>query len=141
MDDLRDRLPTILVVEDDEHDLELLRRCFREARLMNPVQTLRDGLEAARYLAGQGMYRQRHLYPLPGIVILDLMLPKMDGFDVLAWIRARPQFNNLPAIVLTGHANDPNTERAMLCGADGFLVKGADTDALIHLLRNAFLGW
>jgi len=108
---------------------------------MNPVQTVCDGLEATRYLAGEGKYEQRHLYPLPGIVILDLLLPKMDGFEVLSWIRARRQFNNLPVIVLTGHANDPNMECAKICGADGFLAKGADTDALIHLLKNAFLGW
>ena len=134
-------IPTILIVEDNDRDIQLLRARFREARLLNPVQVVRDGVAAAKYLAGEEPYRDRSRHPIPGIVILDLMLPKMDGFEVLAWIRAREQFNGLPVIVLTAHDGEPMIERARASGADGFLVKGVDIDGLIELLRNAFLGW
>ena len=66
------QLPSILVVEDNEKDLELLQCRFRDAHLMNPVRVVRNGLEATRYLDGEGEYEDRRLFPLPGIVILDL---------------------------------------------------------------------
>jgi CheY-like chemotaxis protein len=135
------KLPLLLIVEDNEDHIELLRDRFRKAHLMNPVHVARDGVEAVSYLAGEGTYQDRDAYPLPGIAILDLMLPRMDGFELLLWIRARPEFNKMPAIVLTSHGDDPMVERARQCGADGFLVKGVDTDGLIELLKNAFLGW
>ena len=134
-------LPTILVVEDNERDIELLRDRFQEARLMNPLRLVRDGVGATEYLDGSGLYRDRKSYPLPGIVVLDLMLPKMDGFEVLAWIRARKQFNPIPILVLTAHNEDPMIQRATKEGADGYLVKEEGIEGLIYLLKNEFMGW
>jgi CheY-like chemotaxis protein len=134
-------LPTILVVEDNEHDIELLRHRFQEARLMNPLRIVRDGVAAAEYLEGYGQYTNRKTYPIPGIVVLDLMLPKMDGFEVLAWIRARKQFDSIPVLVLTAHNEDPMIERATKEGADGYLLKEEGIEGLIYLLKNEFMGW
>ena len=133
--------PAILLVEDNDRDIELLRERFKGARLMNPLRVVRDGTAAARYLAGLGRYQNRAVYPPPGMVLLDLMLPKMDGFEVLAWIRARPEFNGLCVIVLTAYASDPLIERARACGANGYLIKGEGTEDLLRLLRGGDLGW
>ena len=108
---------------------------------MNPITVVRDGLEAVSYLAGDPPYHERHIHPLPGIIILDLKIPKMDGFEVLTWIRSRPKFERLPIVVLTSHGQDPMMERATACGAHAFLIKGVDTDGLVNLLQNTFLGW
>src|SRR5262245_30576164 len=98
-----EHLPTILLVEDDQQYAEMLEVQFDEARLCNPVQWVPNGKIATEYLAGAGIYADRDTYPLPRIVLLDLMLPVMDGFEVLSWIRAHPRFTNLPVIVLTAH--------------------------------------
>jgi len=108
---------------------------------MNPITVVRDGLEAVSYLAGDPPYSERRIHPLPGIIILDLKIPKMDGFEVLTWIRSRPNFKRLPIVVLTSHGEDPMMERATACGAHAFLIKGVDTDGLVNLLQNTFLGW
>ena len=109
--------------------------------MINPIHVAHDGEEALHYLSGEDGYHDRTKFPLPGIVILDLKLPKVDGFQLLAWIRARSQFNHIPVIVLTSQGNDPNARRASECGADGFLMKGIDTEGLIALLKNAILAW
>lgn len=134
-------LPTILLVEDNPKDAELLCLRFEEARLQNPVQVVPDGVEAAKYLAGEGEYQDRKKYPLPGIIILDLHLPKMDGFEVLAWIRSRRQFDGLPVIILTSDDSDPTIEKSRAYGADGYLTKDSNLEGLVALLKNAFLGW
>jgi CheY-like chemotaxis protein len=133
---IHQHLPTILIVEDAQEHVELLEARFAEARLFNPIQTVPDGKLATEYLAGVGVFADRETYPLPGIVLLDLVLPLMDGFEVLTWIRAHPQFAKLPVIVLTAHHSDLLIERALNTGADGYLVKGVDTAGLIALLKN-----
>ena len=134
-------IPTILIVEDNQNDVEFLRERFARARMINPRRVVRDGAEAIQYLSGEGKYADRQVYPLPGIVLLDLAMPKMDGFEVLDWIRARKEFDQMPVIVLTGFSSDPLIQRAQGAGADGYLIKGVDTEGLLHLLTNAFLGW
>ena len=134
-------LPTILIVEDNQNDIELLRQRFADARLINPRRVVRDGAEAIDYLSGRGKYADREKFPLPGIVLLDLAMPKRDGFEVLAWIRARQEFDQMPVIILSVHSEDPMIQRARRLGADSYLIKGVDMEGLLHLLTNAFLGW
>ena len=134
-------IPTILIVEDNQNDIEFLRERFARARMINPRRVVRDGAEAILYLSGDGKYSDREVYPLPGIVLLDLAMPKRDGFEVLEWIRSRREFDQMPVIILTGFSSDPLIQRARNSGADGYLVKGVDTEGLLHLLTNAFLGW
>lgn len=135
------RLPLILVVEDDEEHIELFQERCKQAHLMNPVVVVRDGFEAAAYLAGESPYQDRHTHPLPGIVILDLVLRRMGGFELLLWIRGRPQFNHIPVVVFTAHTDSLVMERVRKRGADGFLAKGADVSELIAFHESAFLQW
>src|SRR5438128_10999889 len=80
----------ILLVEDDEGDILLLRRAFRNARIANPLIEVRDGQAAIQYLSGDGDFAERTRYPLPFLILLDLRMPKLSGFEVLAWIRDEP---------------------------------------------------
>src|SRR5262245_26950315 len=77
----------ILIVEDREDDILVIRKAFDKASLPNPVKIVRDGEEALAYLSGEGKYSSRDEYPLPALILLDLKLPRMDGFEVLTWIR------------------------------------------------------
>src|ERR1044071_2666669 len=98
----------ILLVEDDEGDILLLRRAFRNARIANPLVEVRDGQAAIQYLSGEGPSSDRARYPVPFLMLLDLRLPKLSGFEVLAWIRDQPDLAGLISVVLTAsdHVRD-----------------------------------
>src|SRR5437016_5944587 len=83
---------TILLVEDNEDDILLLERALRNARLANPLKVVKDGEEAIKYLSGDSAYADRTRYPFPFLILLDLRLPRLSGYEVLAWIRDHPDF-------------------------------------------------
>src|SRR5437868_2853440 len=91
----------ILLAEDWEPDVALVKRAFRRARLSNPIHVVRDGEETVSYVAGLGKFADRSKYPFPDLLLLDLKLPRMDGFEVLKWIRSQPGGKQLLVIVLT----------------------------------------
>src|ERR1700674_4968478 len=91
----------ILLVEDREDDVLLVRRAFAKANVLNPMQVVRDGREAIAYLKGEGKYSNRAEYPLPELLLLDLKMPGTDGFDVLKWMRQQPGLKALRVVVLT----------------------------------------
>ena len=77
----------ILLVEDNEDDVSLIERAFARAGIDNPLQVVRDGEQAVSYLKAEGEYADRVKYPLPSLVLLDLKMPRRNGFEVLSWIR------------------------------------------------------
>src|SRR6266566_3274226 len=93
--------PVILIVEDREDDILLIQKAFQRAKIATARQIVRDGEEAIAYLSGSGKYSQRNEYPLPWLVLLDLKMPRVDGFEVLKWIRSQPELNRLVVVVLT----------------------------------------
>src|SRR6185436_11022245 len=97
-------LAPVLVAEDEETDAMLLRWAFEKAGVAQPLVVARDGKEAVDYLEGEGDCADRVRHPFPCLLILDLKMPRMDGFDVLAWLGERPRFNHLPPIVLSSSA-------------------------------------
>jgi CheY-like chemotaxis protein len=114
---------TILVVEDTEDDVFILRRVFTKAAVRNPTQLASDGQEAIDYLAGNGRFGDRAEFPLPFLVLLDLKLPYKHGFDVLQSIRSKPQLDQLSVIILTSSAEERDVIKAYELGARSFLVK------------------
>src|SRR2546426_1139606 len=92
---------TILLADDSEDDIVLIGHAFEQGGIANPLAVVRDGEEAIAYLKGEGPYGDRALYPLPVLMLLDLKMPRTDGFQVLRWMRLQPNFIALPVIVLT----------------------------------------
>jgi CheY-like chemotaxis protein len=123
----------ILIVEDREDDIVLIRKAFEKASLTNPVQVARDGEEAVAYLGAEGKYANRAEYPLPVIVLLDLKLPRIDGFEVLSWIRQQEGIQGLPVIVLTSSTQIQDVNRAYALGANSFFVKDIDFEQIVNL--------
>ncbi len=133
----------VLLAEDEEFDVLLMQRAFRRAEVRNDLIVVRDGREAVAYLEGQGKYAQRQNFPEPCLLLLDLKLPLMDGFEVLEWIQESPRWREgLPVIVLTGSGQETDRKRALDLGAHGYLIKPTDADGLVGMvdsLKTRFL--
>ena len=125
----------ILLVEDNEDDALFVKRAFARNKIVNPLMVIKNGQEALLYLEGAGRYGDRERFPLPRLVLLDLKLPGIDGFEVLAWIRQRPEFRTLRVIVLTSSNAIRDVNRAYQLGANSFLVKPTDFEDLVTLTQ------
>jgi CheY-like chemotaxis protein len=125
----------LLLVEDNEDDVFLMRRALQGARVVNPVQVVEDGQEAVDYLSGKGKFADRESYPLPAVVFLDLKLPYISGHDVLAWIRQQKEFESLVVIVLTSSNEASDLSRCYALGANSYLVKPPTPDQLEDLAK------
>jgi CheY-like chemotaxis protein len=102
---------------------------------------VRDGEEAVAYMSGTGPYANREEYPLPDLVLLDLKMPKCDGFEVLQWLRQQPGFRTIPVVVLTSSEQVRDVNRAYELGANSFLVKPFDFTNLVSLSETLKAYW
>ncbi|MEO6569872.1 MAG: response regulator [Opitutaceae bacterium] len=125
----------ILLVEDNEDDVFLMRRALASAGVSNPVLVVESGQRAVDYLAGEGGYHDRSKYPLPVIVFLDLKLPSMSGHEVLAWIRAQRQLESLMVVVLTSSDEPSDVRRSYSLGANSYLMKPLTARQLLDLTK------
>ena len=135
------RRGTVLFVEDDPNDVALTQRAFEQAGFVNPLHVVADGEQAIGYLAGEGRYADRARYPLPILILLDLKLPRVSGFEVLTWLREAPGVRRLPVVVLTSSGQSPDISRAYDVGANSYLVKPVGFERLQELVRTLGLYW
>jgi two-component system response regulator len=113
----------VLVVEDSADDVELLQIAARTAPDAVSFHIVPNGEKALAYLKGEGHFADRQTHPFPDLILLDLWLPGMSGFDVLAWIRAHPEFNALQVFVWTDSGDRETLDRAVQAGANRFVPK------------------
>jgi len=113
----------LLLVEDNEDDVFLMKRALKGARVVNPLLVVEDGQQAVDYLGGAGKFADREQYPLPAVVFLDLKLPLLSGHDVLAWIRRQRELESLVVIVLTSSNEPSDLNRCYALGANSYVVK------------------
>ena len=131
----------ILVVDDLENDIFLIRRAFEQAGVKNPIFVVRDGEEAVSYLEGDGKFSNRAEFPLPDLMLLDLKLPKMDGFEVLEWVRKHPAFKGLRIVALTSSEDIYDVNAAYHLGANSFLVKPLEFENYPAMMRTLASFW
>jgi CheY-like chemotaxis protein len=127
---------TILLVEDNEDDIFLMRRALKKAQIVTNLQTVTDGQQALDYLSGAGQFSDRRVFPLPTVVFLDLKLPYVGGFEVLAWLREQPLLNSIVVVVLTSSAENRDHEKASALGARSYLVKPPTPESLRQVLES-----
>lgn len=125
----------LLLVEDNEDDVFLMKRALKSARIVNPLLVVEDGQEALDYLGGAGKFADRNQYPLPAVVFLDLKLPFISGHDVLAWIRRQKQLEFMVVIVLTSSNEASDLSRCYALGANSYLVKPPTPEQLDDLAK------
>jgi CheY-like chemotaxis protein len=127
---------SILLVEDDGNDVLLLEHAFRKANLTNPIHVANDGEQAIDYLKGNDKYADRHKFPLPLLMLLDLKLPRKGGLEVLGWLREQNStLNRIPVVVFTSSRQATDINRAYDLGANSYLVKPADFDKLSGIVK------
>jgi len=125
----------ILHIEDDANDALLFQHACRKAGAAFDLRAAKDADEAIAYLSGATDFSDRQKYPLPQLILLDLKMPRVSGFDVLAWLRQEKAFKNLPVIVLTSSNHDSDIRRAYDLGANSYLVKPVGFDALVGMVK------
>ncbi len=130
----------ILLVEDDANDVLLIQRAFAKAG-MDCIRVARDGPHAIDYLSGNGDYADRQRFPMPFLVLLDLKMPGMDGFQVLDWIRARPSVKRTLVVVLTSSNLQDDVDRAYERGANSYLVKPVEFAELASMVKRFEIYW
>jgi len=131
----------VLIVEDNEDEVVLLRRALRLANITVPVAIVTDGAAAIEYLEGRGRYGDRTQHPLPQLVLLDLRLPRVPGLDVLRWVRQQPGLRRLPVIVFTSSAEHRDVITAYELGANSYLVKPSELQDLQDVARRIHEYW
>ena len=131
----------ILLVEDDPNDVWLVKHAFHNANISNPLRIVNDGQEAIDYLNGGGAYSDRGAFPLPKLVLLDLKMPRLNGFDVIGWMRHHYPWKLTPIIILSSSALPQDVNRAYELGANAYMVKPADYRALERLFRTIADFW
>ncbi len=132
---------TILIVEDEPVNVLMIRRALAKARVANPVQVVEDGDAAVAYLSGAGDYADREQFPLPMLILLDLKLPRRSGLEVLDWRRQQPGLRRIPVVVLTSSRETDDVRRAYDTGANSYLVKPVQFDALLEMVKSLGTYW
>ena len=113
----------ILVAEDVPDSVELLKEAFSRAKVTAPVHYVVDGQETIEYLSGEKAFTDRTMYPLPTMLLLDLKMPRLGGFDVLEWVRLQAGLRRLVVVVFTSSNDQNDINRAFELGANSYLVK------------------
>ena len=131
----------ILLAEDSSDDTMLIQAAFKRAGFDNPFVLVANGEEAIAYLKGEGQYTNRSEFPIPSLLLLDLKMPRMDGFEVLKWIREHPEWRCLPVIVLTTSYQGSDINRAYDLGANSFLTKPPDFQEYVSAVKQVGQFW
>jgi CheY-like chemotaxis protein len=135
------RSVVILMAEDDADDRMLTKDAMDEGRLMNELRFVENGEELLDYLLHRGDYADPASSPRPGLILLDLNMPKMDGREALAAIKAHPDLRRIPVVIMTTSQAEEDISRSYDLGANSFVTKPVTFDRLVHLMQTLKHYW
>lgn len=127
-------MATILLAEDDENEFLLMKLAFEKIRVENAFRRVKDGEEVIRYLKAGEPFSDRLQFPFPSLVLLDLKMPTMDGFEVLDWIRSQPRYQQLVVTILSASTDADDVAHAYNSKANSYLVKPDTFSALVDMV-------
>lgn len=130
----------ILLVEDNPDDVELTLHALKMNNILNPVDVVRDGQEAIDYLFYTGQYSDSK-HPLPGVILLDLKLPKVDGIDILRKIKDDTRLRSIPVVVLTSSKEDKDLINSYNLGVNSYIRKPVDFDQFVETVKTIGYYW
>jgi CheY-like chemotaxis protein len=132
---------TVLYVEDEENDILFMKLAFKQVGLELVLQPVVDGQKAIAYLAGEGGYADRGRYPLPALILLDLNLPLISGFEVLEWLRKQPELAWVPVVIFSSSGRPEDREKAHELGANDYVLKPASGMQFSEIVRTFHQRW
>ena len=132
---------TILLVEDSADDVFFMKRALTRTGANVSVQVAEDGQAAIDYLSGEGQFADRGEFPLPRLILLDLRMPRLPGFQVLKWLRSKEQFDCLPVVVFSSSREETDMRKAYALRANSFLVKTGDSSQLTAMVKTMVEYW
>ena len=135
-----EKLGTILYVEDSLADIELTLAAFKESNFINPIDLAYDGEEAIDYLFYRNKYSEREKNT-PSVVLLDIKMPKLDGIEVLKYLRNTEEYKSLPVVMLTSSQMETDIIKSYELGANGFVVKPIDFKEFVKAIKNIGYFW
>ena len=133
--------PEILIADDDMEDIILIIEALKETRLKNNIQSVKNGEELLQYLLNKGTYSDKKKYPTPGIVLLDLNMPKKDGYEALKEIKENKHLKNIPVIILSTSNSLEDILRTYRIGANSFITKPANYVGMVEAMNNVQKYW
>ncbi len=136
-----EKIATVLLAEDDPNDAFLVQRAFKKAQLPHHIVHVLDGQQAIDYLSGVLRYDSRVEHPLPDLLLLDLKMPRLTGFEVLQWLRDRSEFKGLRAVVLSSSEHEQDVAEARALGAVDYFRKPGDPADLLAIVRTLDERW
>ena len=128
-------LRTILLIEDEPTDAQLILRGFEKAKVLNPIVHLTNGDDALRYLAGRAEFSDRIKYPIPALILLDLKLPGLTGIQLLQWLHIQGELKRIPLVVLTSDERKETVNAAYDLGANSYLVKPGNAADIVRMVK------
>ena len=131
----------ILLVEDNKHDVRIARRAWRVNRISNPLYVVPHGQACLDFLRNESKYSDPLQFPRPGIILMDIRMPIMDGIECLQAIKSDPKLKVLPVIMLTTSKEDADRVRSYKLGCNTFIQKPVDFDKMIKAMQAIHLYW
>ena len=138
---MSEKLHAILAAEDEASDRMIFEMAFQRAKLPCSLVFVHDGQQAVDYLSGKGQYADRAAHPLPALLVLDLKMPRMNGFDVLTWLAKQPDLKEIPAVVLSSSSDEFDVKKARELGAREYFVKPHSLHELIEIMQQMQTRW
>jgi len=134
---------TFLHVEDDPNDAEFVENALRQFSASINLRSVRDGVFAKQYMEGRGKYADRESHPLPDVILLDLKMPRLDGFEFLAWLRTQSPAGQrlIPVVMMSSSSIVEDVQRAYALGANSYLVKPVDASKFHECVKTLAAYW
>lgn len=126
---------TILMADDDEDDRLLTQDALAESRVLNELHFVEDGVELLEYLERKGKFADKEISPRPGLILLDLNMPRMDGREALEAIKANPNLKGIPVVILTTSKQEEDMVKGYNLGAASYITKPVTFDGLVDLMK------
>ena len=131
----------ILMADDDEDDILLTKKALEKGKLLNPLHTVQDGEELLEYLLHRGAYTDNKEFPRPGLILLDLNMPKKDGREALREIKSHDELKDIPIVVFTTSKAEEDIYRSYKLGVNSFITKPVTLDSLIDVMQTLGKYW
>ncbi len=131
----------VLMAEDNEHDILATQRAWKKNNIVNPLRIVKDGEECLDYLYRRGKYSEPGAAPRPGILLLDIKMPRLNGLAVLQHIRADEKLHHLPVIILTTSKTEEDRFKSYDLGANAFITKPVGFENLAEAVKTIQLFW